>query len=142
MVSKPDKLIDKETMTNILYDMALLEAIKYQYPFVVDSNEVNAPKYIYKKYKIDSLQFAQNNLYYASHFNEYKEMFAEIESRIKEQDSVLTKKISKKNKSNPKTTSEPTTEKVTESVIIPKKVDVDSVKRSIRQNREKLPSIE
>lgn len=96
VVAKPNKLIDKELMTNILYDMALLESIKYQFPFAVDSNEVNTAKFIYKKYKIDSSQFAQNNLYYASHYNEYKEMFAEVESRVKTKDSILTLAIKKK----------------------------------------------
>lgn len=138
VVAKPDKLIDKEVMTSILYDMALLEAIKYQYPFVVDSNEVNTAKYIYKKYKIDSTQFAQNNLYYASYYNEYKDMFTEVESRVKIKDSLVNVAIKKKEKQDSIKNKGKVKKDEKKDTVIAKKINVDSIKRSIQKNREKL----
>ncbi|BDB51989.1 DUF4296 domain-containing protein [Flavobacterium ammonificans] len=82
LVKKPDLLIEKSKMMNIMYDLALLEAIKYQNPAVLDSNQIRPKQFIYKKYKIDSLQLAQNNRYYAADYKSYKAMFESVVKRI------------------------------------------------------------
>ena len=82
VVKKPNKLIEKSVMVNIMYDLSLLEAIKYQAPEVLDSNQIAPKQYIYKKYKVDSLQFAQSNVYYASDYEEYKNMFEQMTKRL------------------------------------------------------------
>ena len=82
LVKTPNHLIEKEKMVNIMYDLALLEAIKIQNPSSLDSFKINSNEYIFKKYKIDSLQFAQNNIYYAADYKEYKKMFEKIKSRL------------------------------------------------------------
>ena len=109
LVKKPDTLIEKSKMIDIMYDMALLEAVKYQNPTVLDSNQIRPKQFIYKKYKIDSLQLAQNNVYYAADYKSYKIMFDEVVKRvIKEKKRAVTidklkqknnkKRIAKKNK--------------------------------------------
>jgi hypothetical protein len=70
LVAKPDQLIAKDQMID-MYDLAVLEGIKYQNPSL-DSNQINSATYIYKKYKIDSLQLAQSNVYYASDYVDIK----------------------------------------------------------------------
>lgn len=82
LVKTPNHLIEKDKMVNIMYDLALLEAIKTQNPSSLDSFKINSNDYIFKKYKIDSLQFAQNNIYYAADYKEYKIMFEKIKSRL------------------------------------------------------------
>lgn len=82
LVKKPDILIERSKMMDIMYDMALLEAVKYQNPAVLDSNQIRPKQFIYKKYKIDSLQLAQNNVYYAADYKSYKIMFEEVVKRI------------------------------------------------------------
>ena len=82
LVKKPDLLIEKSKMIDIMYDLALLEAIKYQNPAVLDSNQIRPKQFIYKKYKIDSLQLAQNNKYYAADYKSYKVMFESVVKRI------------------------------------------------------------
>jgi len=84
VVEKPEKLIEEDEMVNIIYDLSILEAMKYQ------SNQSEAPKYainpkeyIYKKYHIDSLQFARSNHYYASDMGNYKKMYDKVSNRIK-----------------------------------------------------------
>jgi Domain of unknown function (DUF4296) len=99
LVEKPDNLIDKKVMSAILYDLSLLEALKYQNANVLYSNGVNPKTYVFKKYKIDSLQFAQSNAYYAADYRSYKKMFEDLETRLKnEKNSVdlLIKKEQKK----------------------------------------------
>ena len=82
LVKKPDVLIERSKMMDIMYDLALLEAIKYQNPAVLDSNQIRPKQYIYKKFKNDSLQLAQNNVYYAADYKSYKIMFEEVVKRI------------------------------------------------------------
>lgn len=80
-VPKPDKLIAEDKMVDIFYDLALLEAIKAHKPQIIQSaKEPN--KYIYKKYRIDSLQFAQSNRYYASDIKRYKRMYGRVGKRL------------------------------------------------------------
>jgi hypothetical protein len=101
LVKKPDPLIERSKMMDIMYDMALLEAIKYQNPAVLDSNQIRPKQFIYKKYKIDSLQLAQNNVYYAADYKNYKIMFEAVVKRVtneKKRVNALIKLEQKKNK--------------------------------------------
>jgi hypothetical protein len=98
VVKKPNRLIDKEVMVDIMYDLSLFEAIKYQSPAVLDSNGINPRKYIFKKYKIDSLQFAQSNVYYASDYASYKGMFEQITKRLDKNKVAIDALIKTKNK--------------------------------------------
>lgn len=103
-IPKPSKPIDKATMENILYDLALLQALRNYNPEKLTENGINAKTYIFKKYKIDSLQLHENNKYYASDIEEYKLMFENVSNRllaekkvvdatIKKQDAAKSKKI-------------------------------------------------
>jgi hypothetical protein len=94
-VAKPDRLIAKEKMIDIMYDIAVLEGIKYQNPASLDSNKINSVSYIYKKYKIDSLQLAQSNVYYSSDYVEYKNMYDTLVKRIERKKNLLDSVIKK-----------------------------------------------
>lgn len=98
VVEEPDRLIEKGKMINIMYDLAILEASKFQNSAISEKYSNNPSEYIYKKYKVDSLQLAQSNIYYASNYIEYEEMFEKISKRISTQkaqvDSII--KIEKK----------------------------------------------
>jgi hypothetical protein len=59
-------------MIDVMYDLSILDAIKYQNPASLETYKINPSQYIYKKYKIDSAQFAQSNIYYASNYKDYK----------------------------------------------------------------------
>lgn len=79
---KPENLIPKAQMINLLYDMHLANG----------ATSVKTPKFdkntkymslVYEKYKIDSTQFALSNTYYIANIDEYEEIFKEVERRIK-----------------------------------------------------------
>lgn len=93
VVKKPENLIEKEIMVDVMYDLALLEAIKYQSPDAIETHKINPDEYIYKKYKIDSAQFVQSNMYYASDYKEYKKMYDQINSRLVKKKSLLEEAI-------------------------------------------------
>jgi Domain of unknown function (DUF4296) len=75
---KPKPFIEKNVMQKILFDLAILDAIRYQNPNAFVKNQIDAKSYIFKKYKIDSLTFAKNNAYYATDYKAYKAMYDQI----------------------------------------------------------------
>ncbi|MGL2987485.1 DUF4296 domain-containing protein [Flavobacterium sp. RSSA_27] len=114
-VKAPKKLIDKAVMVNVFYDLALLEASKYQMISNSDYQKIEPKEFIYKKYKIDSAQFSQSNIYYASSIEEYKKMFEEVQKRLQTNSDKLDTIIKRKQeklKLNSKTHSKRRVEKV------------------------------
>jgi len=92
---KPEHLLDKGEMVDILYDIALLQSIKSFQPESLDTNNVHSETYIYKKYKIDSLTFAQNHTYYASDIEQYEKIEKDVADRIKKnRENLMPKKDS------------------------------------------------
>lgn len=98
VVEKPNHLIAKDLMQDILYDLSLLEAMKFGSPASLHEYKINPKEYIYKKYKIDSAQFSQSNIYYAANYNEYREIIDEVLKRIDSEKIVVDSlvKIEKK----------------------------------------------
>ena len=100
VVDKPDNLIDKDIMIEIFYDLSIIEASKnFSYGHANQAFEAN--NFIFKKYKIDSLQFAKSNQYYASDAQKYKKMFEAVNDKLTEKDSELAKTLLKKIENNP-----------------------------------------
>ena len=82
IIKKPNNLIEKERMVNIMYDLSILEAIKYQSPAAIEKYKINPTQYILRKYKVDSLQFAKSSMYYAADYKEYKKMYEQVSKRL------------------------------------------------------------
>jgi len=86
---KPEHLLKEKEMENIFYDLTLLQSIKSSIPNLLDEKNVDAKHYIYKKYKIDSLTFAQNHIYYASDLEKYQKIQQKVSERLsKAKDSI------------------------------------------------------
>lgn len=83
--SKPDNLIPKETMSDILYDVFLLNAAKGINKRILEQNGVFPREYVYQKYKIDSLQFAKSNAYYSYDTKTYEGIMQRVKQKIEYQ---------------------------------------------------------
>lgn len=81
-VEKPENLIDKEVMADILYDLAIMQSAESNNPLFFLQNDVKVNEMIYKKYHIDSTSFAQSNRYYASDAHNYQKLFKKVSERI------------------------------------------------------------
>lgn len=81
IVTEPDNLIDDDVMVDIFYDLSILDAARNS-SYSNGTNSFIANDYILKKYKIDSLQFAQSNKYYATDVAKYKRMFKKVRDRL------------------------------------------------------------
>jgi len=89
LMEEPENLIPREKMSEILYDMALLDAIDNSYPQVLTENDLKVMEFLYDKYGIDSLQFVQSDLYYASVPAEYQRIYEAVEGRLtQKRDSI------------------------------------------------------
>lgn len=91
MIDKPDNLIKEEQMVNIIYDLAILEAARTQ-PTLQSraSVNINPTEFVYSKYKVDSIQFAKSDQYYAADIDVYKRIYDNVNERI--QSKIKTKK--------------------------------------------------
>ena len=104
-VKAPKKLIDKAVMVNVFYDLALLEASKYQMMSKTEYQKISPKEFIFKKYNIDSAQFSQSNMYYSSSIEEYKAMFEQVQKRLQtnsdKMDTIIKQKQKKLKKVTP-----------------------------------------
>ncbi len=83
-VPKPDNLLDDEVMTDILFDIAVLQAANGTMKHRLAENNIIVNTYIYKKYNIDSTTYYQNQKYYAANTRKYKKMYQEVLKRLDE----------------------------------------------------------
>lgn len=101
---KPEKFIEEDKMISILYDVAVIDAIKSYNLNTTHDYPVNSQLYILKKYQVDSLQFAQNNQYYAADMVRYKKMFEKVNQRLeaekKKYEAAVLKAGDQKSKAN------------------------------------------
>ena len=81
-VKKPENLIEREKMVDIIYDLSILEAAKSQKPIVLEQYQIKSNTYIYKKYQIDSLQFANSVKFYATDLEKYYGIYDSVNKRI------------------------------------------------------------
>lgn len=88
LVKKPKNLIDKDVMVDIIYDISILDAIRNQNPTSIDSFKINSRDFIFKKYKVDSIQFVKSNVYYSADYESYKLMFDKVIKRVDKQKAV------------------------------------------------------
>jgi hypothetical protein len=90
-VEKPDNLIPREEMANMLYDMFVISSSKGSSINVLKENGIQPDVYVLTKYGIDSLQFVNSNNYYAHDIDTYIEILTDVKERLdKEQESVQT----------------------------------------------------
>ncbi|HEU4497518.1 MAG TPA: DUF4296 domain-containing protein [Flavobacterium sp.] len=82
-IEKPENLIPEEKMADIIYDLSILQAMRNSHQAVLDSSHIDPNTYVYKKYKIDSLQFARSNAYYAAKsIKDYEKIYTAVNDRI------------------------------------------------------------
>jgi len=81
-VKKPDNLIPKEKMVDVIYDMSLISAAKGVNRKLMEQRGVHPEKYVYEKHGIDSVQFALSNEYYAFDLDAYEEIYKEVKLKL------------------------------------------------------------
>ena len=95
---KPDNLISREEMINLLIDMHIATGTT-SVKKITDDVEKNYMSLVYEKYQIDSTRFAESNFYYISNIEEYESIFKEVEKELKKiQEQYTLKEVSESKK--------------------------------------------
>lgn len=79
---KPERLLSEDEMVNVLYDMALLQAMQSGISAQLDSSRIDTKNYIYKKYRVDSLSLVQNQKYYAADIENYQKLHKKVTEKL------------------------------------------------------------
>lgn len=91
---KPKDLIAKDKMSDIMYDLYILNAAKGVNRKLLELNGIMPSEYVYEKYGIDSLQFAKSNAYYAYDTEVYTGIIDKMKATL-EKDKELYEKLTK-----------------------------------------------
>ncbi|WP_299676468.1 DUF4296 domain-containing protein [uncultured Dokdonia sp.] len=81
-VEKPTNLIERSKMEAIIYEISVMNGARSYDMKSLSKYDVNPETYIFEKFDIDSLQYANSVSYYASDIELYKEMYESIQKRV------------------------------------------------------------
>lgn len=84
---KPEDLLTKKEMVDLLYDMHIAVGAVNMKNVHLEKNR-NYMTLVLAKHGVDSVQFKNSNIYYTSNINEYEEIFEEVQRRIEELQNV------------------------------------------------------
>ncbi len=79
---KPDNLISKDKMVEIIYDISLINSAKGVNKKLMEKKGIVPEDYIYKRHNIDSLQFALSNEYYAYNLKTYEAIYNNVKEKL------------------------------------------------------------
>ncbi|MHB1146133.1 MAG: DUF4296 domain-containing protein [Lutibacter sp.] len=91
-MKKPDNLISKKQMVNLLTDMVIASGAENIKNNNLERN-VNYFPSVFKKYGIDSTRFKESNYYYTSRIDDYEEILKKVDERLKAMKKELDDKI-------------------------------------------------
>lgn len=83
---KPDDLISKEKMVDLLTDMYLSTAAK-QVKNTNGNKNIDYLFLVFEKHGIDTARFSRSNYYYTTIIDEYESIYQQVEKRIKNYES-------------------------------------------------------
>lgn len=119
---KPNNLISKNKMIDIITDINLVTAAKGIDKKLLEEKGINPQKYIYQKYNIDSIQFAESNNYYAYDVKDYEDIYLSVKQRLEKQkeqyEAIEAKELKEK-----------------DSLKKIKRKEIDSLKRNKAKNK-------
>ena len=84
-IKKPDNLIPKDKMGDILYDLYIINASKGVNRSLLEKSGLKPESYILSKYNIDSTQFASSNSYYAFKTEDYQDIIEKVKARLEKE---------------------------------------------------------
>ena len=97
-VEKPNDLINEDMMVDILYDLYVINGMKSSDMKYLEDRGIKPAKYIYQKYKIDSLQFAKSDHYYATDVDGYARLYERVTLRLQRNKAAIDSLIAKEPK--------------------------------------------
>lgn len=87
-VKKPDKLLSKAEMKNLIYDMVLLDAASGVGERKLQSLDLNMYEFLTNKYGLDSTLLHQNIDYYNINFDDNLDIYKQVKDSIQNLERV------------------------------------------------------
>lgn len=82
IIEKPDNLIPKDKMVDVITDLLIASGAK-NIKNIHQQRDVDYYSLVFEKYQVDSTQFQESNYYYTSKIDDYDEMLAEVNNRLR-----------------------------------------------------------
>jgi uncharacterized protein DUF4296 len=79
---KPNNLISKDKMIEIIYDISIINSAKGVNKKLIENKGISPEDYIYERHNIDSLQFALSNEYYAYNLKTYEAIYNSVKEKL------------------------------------------------------------
>lgn len=79
---KPENLIPKGKMVDIITELYLLNGAKTYNSKILESTGIEPNEYILNKFEIDSLQLVNSNNYYAENYEEYEKIYLGVKEKL------------------------------------------------------------
>lgn len=90
LIDKPENLIAREKMVEVLKDLAIANAAKNTNIALLREHDLEPTAYVFEKHGIDSIQFTQSDTYYASlPGGEYESIYKEVEQKLENESQRL-----------------------------------------------------
>ncbi len=89
VIKKPEDLIPRETMTDLVYEMAVLNAAKSTNKAILEEHFEDPTDFLFRQYGVDSLQFVKSDMYYASQPLVYEAIYEEVAARLEKERTEL-----------------------------------------------------
>ncbi len=84
---KPDNLIDKKQMENIIFDILILNSINAN--SLMTEGEIISDEFVFQRYSVDSVQFYESEMYYSKMPRVHSQIYSNVKKRIlKKMDSL------------------------------------------------------
>jgi hypothetical protein len=99
VIEAPENLIPKDKMADILHDLAVLNATKSTAENKFKDSGIDIMQFLYDKYGIDSVQFSESDLYYASIPLEYQTLYETVKKKLDDQAKIMEDTAKAKNES-------------------------------------------
>lgn len=89
LLEKPENLIARDKMVEVLKDLAKVNAAKTTNAAILRDNKIDPMAYIFVKHSIDSIRFVESDKYYASLPIEYESIYRDVESILEKEQAIL-----------------------------------------------------
>lgn len=93
---KPQNLIPKDKMVEVLIDVHLFNAAKSVNRLPLQQTGMTPHQFIYEKHDIDSLTYEQSNAYYGADLDTYEAIHAKVKAQLEQRKTVVDTTIAQK----------------------------------------------
>lgn len=92
---KPKNLISEAQFSDILFDMFVINSAKGVNKKALEENGIFPEDYIFNKYNIDSVQFANSNRYYAFDQEKYQKILERVKNKVQSEKKIFEAALEK-----------------------------------------------